>query len=483
MIDALLVVQGTGLESPVTDRFETVVLDGLGSPQARGASVFLLHERASGDALGALHAIRGHRLPSIYLKPVVLVVEGGSAASYLGRAVDGVWDVSMNPEIPPGLADTTQRFRHQADELEVTGPEGDSQLSFRMLRFMATRGGTYEPEPTIHSPSGFSYPALDAFVGNDSAGSDVGLVLQALEQQRVVEGAFSTKAYACTHCGCGFLNFMEICPDCGSADLRVDDMVHHFRCGYVAPMRDFVRGEQMVCPKCSREMQHVGVDYDKPSLVYDCGECQARFREPDITTSCYQCRRVTPPEMQVHREVKSYQVTPFGENAATHGLDSMFINVLQEKVAVYDYPVFQQLVAAEVHRIERYQRSESALIVLNFQNYESAVAKLGSRRMELFEAVASAFRTVLRPSDFVSIRNESLFLVLAPETHRAGAERSVERLREAIDRLFEMAIDEVPGLLPTIVEVGPGLDVDTLLAGIMSEQDQEEERGPDASAG
>ena len=477
MRDALLVVHGVPGDSDVGSRFESVVIDGIGSARAREASAFLLHEVASGNALMALRAIRGHRLPSIYLKPVVLVVEGREDTGYLSRAVDGVWDIVMNPEMPPGLADTTQKYRHRADEMEVTGPEGDSQLSFRILRFMAAREGTYVPETTIHSASGFSYPPLDPFVGSDAAGADVGELLASLEQQRVVEGSFATKAYACTHCGCGFLNFLEVCADCGSANLSVDDMVHHFRCGYVAPLRDFDRAGSLVCPKCTRTMRHVGVDYDKPSLVYDCNECHARFTEPNITTSCYRCRRVTPPETQVHRVVKSYQVSPFGFNAATHGLDSMFINVLQQKVAVIDYSVFRQIVFAETHRIERYQRSESALILLNFRNYESVVTKLGSRRNELFEEVASAFKTVLRPSDLVAVRNESLFLVLAPETGPPGAERSVERLSEAIVRLFEMAVDQVPELLSTIRPVGPGLDVDALLAETMAELG--DGRGPD----
>lgn len=480
MRDALLIVHGRPPESDGLARFERLVIDGLGSPAAREASVFLLHPQASGDALEALRVIRGHRLPSIYLKPVVLVADSGDVPGYLGRAVDGVWDLGINPEMPPGLADRVEGLRGQADDMEVTGPEGDSRLSFRILRFMATRGRTFVPEPTIHSPSGFQYPPLDPFVGSDDVGSDVGEILASLEVQRVVEGAFSTKAYACTHCRSGFLNFLEVCPDCGSADLHVDDMVHHFRCGYVAPMRDFVRGDQMVCPKCSREMNHVGVDYDRPSLVYDCNECQNRFPQPDVTTTCFQCRRVTPPEMQIHRTVKSYGVSPFGENAATHGLDSLFVSVLQQKVVVFEYPVFKQLVAAEIHRIERYKRSESCLIVLNFTGIENIYAELGTRGRELFEEVTVAFKTVLRPSDIVTVRNESLFIVLAPETHIGGAERSVERLREAIGRLFDIALENPPTLSATIRAVDSSLDVDSLLASSVTSDapDDVEASGP-----
>jgi GGDEF domain-containing protein len=466
MIDALLIRRGPVREGHVTARFPSAELDALGSPETRKAAVFLLHETASGDALGALHTIRGHRLPSIYLKPVVLVSESSVASSYLAKSVDGVWNPSHDEDMPAGLQDACGRLRGRADALEASGPEGDSELSFRLLRFMASRDQKYEPEATVHSPTGFSYPALDSFVGAAHAGADVGLILEALEEQRVVEGRFLTKAHACTHCGCGFLNFLEVCPDCGHADLTVDDMVHHFRCGYVAPSRDFRRGSDMVCPKCSKSLKHVGVDYDKPSLVFDCVSCRARFPSPQVTTSCYQCRRVTPPEMQVMRRIKVWGVTPFGHNAAKHGLDSMLISVLQDKVPVYDYPVFRQLVAADAHRTERYERPPSALLVLKFENYEATIIRLGSRRQELFEAVAKAFQATLRPSDLVSIRNESLFLVLTPETDAAGAARVVERLKESIDRLFEMAIGELPGLSPSTVVVGPQLDLDAFIAEV-----------------
>ena len=65
MIDALLIRRGPVLEGHVTSRFPSAELDGLGSVETRNASVFLLHETASGDALGALQTIRGHRLRSI----------------------------------------------------------------------------------------------------------------------------------------------------------------------------------------------------------------------------------------------------------------------------------------------------------------------------------------------------------------------------------------------------------------------------------
>ena len=57
MNDALLVVHGRAPQSDVLPQFKRVAIDGLGSPAAREAGVFLLHTRASGDALEATAGI------------------------------------------------------------------------------------------------------------------------------------------------------------------------------------------------------------------------------------------------------------------------------------------------------------------------------------------------------------------------------------------------------------------------------------------
>lgn len=467
---AVLIAESDGARAPSDERFERVLVDDLGSDATREASAFLVDESDPEAALRLLRLVRRHPRPSIYLKPTVLLRNGTAVGRSLERDFDGTWDMARHGEAPPGVATEAERLKREADRLGVTGPEGDAELSFRLLRFMATRDRSFVPEPTIEAPSGFRFPGLDPLVGVESGVADTSDLLRALESQRVVEGEFQTKAYACAHCRCGFLNFVEVCPDCGSADLLVDDMVHHFRCGYIAPSRDFERGGDMVCPKCDREMRHVGVDYDKPSLAYDCNECRHRFAEPEVTTSCYRCRRLTPPDMQTQRVVQAYRVTPFGKNAAIHGLDSLFVSVLQERVPVFDYPVFEQLLGAETHRIDRYGRSQSTLLVLSFDGIEQIYVELGERARELFEELTFAFKTVLRESDLLCARNESLFLALLAETDLTRAERAAERLREAVERLLSSALASPPTFSVAMRAIESGLDVDAVTAEVVAGQ-------------
>src|SRR5262249_49631791 len=76
------------------------------------------------------------------------------------------------------------------------------------------------------------------------------------------------------------LNFREVCPVCSSPNVEVADLVHHFRCAFVAPSSRFARGSRLVCPKCDRELKHIGVDYEKPAQSFSCRPCGAAFREP-----------------------------------------------------------------------------------------------------------------------------------------------------------------------------------------------------------
>jgi hypothetical protein len=266
---------------------------------------------------------------------------------------------------------------------------------------------------------------------------------------------------------------VEVCPDCGSANLDVDDTVHHFRCGHVAPLGEYEQGQQLICPKCDRELKHIGVDYDKPSLIYECNDCLHRFPEPEILTNCYQCHRTTPPNLQIHRTIKSYHVTAFGNNAATHGLDSLFVSVLQQRVRFFEYPVLKDLIFAEGHRIARYKKSESSVLIINIQGIEQIYVELGQRARELFEELTAAFVAILRESDLLASRNESLFLALLMETPAVAAERAGERLREGVDQLLRANLKQPPRMITKILPISADLDIDAALAELVGNDEIE----------
>jgi DNA-directed RNA polymerase subunit RPC12/RpoP len=314
------------------------------------------------------------------------------------------------------------------------GPAHDANLGVRLLRYLYVRREEIIPIRGAWSIYGYHYPKLSMFLETD----DVSIVkmLKYLESQALLEGGFHDKAYACARCGCNFLNFREVCPHCRSANLQVDDLVHHFRCGHVAPEPEFKEGGEMVCPKCSRPLNNLGTDYDKPSLVYTCLDCGHTFQEPEISTVCYNCDFTASPEEMEHQVVKRYRITALGENAAIHGLESLFREVLTEKMHVVDLDTFKVFAEIERNRILRYKKSESSVIYFTIRNLGSLHMELGDQAKAVFGELSEVVAGTLRTSDVVSPLNESTYLALLVETPLEGARVATRRLDENITELM-----------------------------------------------
>ena len=157
----------------------------------------------------------------------------------------------------------------------------DFRVLLKILRYLYTREKELEPVLDEHSWLGYSYP----FVSVNFSRSDehrVFEILETAEREHLIEGIFVDKVNLCDRCYSSFLNFREVCPKCGSADLKAEDIVHHFVCAYVGAESDFRKDgdDEMTCPKCRRSVRHIGVDYDKPGVIYRCNKCQENFRTP-----------------------------------------------------------------------------------------------------------------------------------------------------------------------------------------------------------
>jgi hypothetical protein len=294
-------------------------------------------------------------------------------------------------------------------------------------------------------------------------------VLEFLEHQRLVRGEFQSRAHFCHHCSCAFLNFLETCPHCASPDLRLDEMVHHFKCAHTAPMADFQQDGGLVCPKCTRSLRHIGVDYDKPSIVYTCNQCSHSFQDPTVSTVCYHCGRAADPEHQQHREIKRYTVTAIGKNTAMYGLDTLFSSLLESELNLHPYETFARFVSLEKARIGRYHVSHSSLLLVSLADLDEVYLGAGSRATEIFGELGRLFRAVLRDSDVITARNESVFVILLTETDTGQAGRALERLAGRVEELLETNLGRKPDIRSGVHPVGPDLDLDATVERFLAD--------------
>jgi len=443
-------------------------LDALSAAEAARDAAWLVDGRDEARGQEVIAAIRRHSSPRVYLQPLVLLCSPGQERRVQAAGADAV--VLEERLDGTGVDELARRFAEINRWIEaLPGVDGirDEQLPARVLRHLVSRDLSLEPALTTGSSLGFVYPPVQDYAGDDR--QSLQEVLEFLEDQYLLSGSFAHRAHFCVHCDCAFLNFEEVCGHCGSADLEVEDLVHHFKCGNIAPMSEYQRNGAMACAKCDRPLQHIGVDYDKPALVYRCSECDHRAQEADTMTTCFSCGRRTAPENQRRRDIKRYRVTGIGENAARYGMENLFTRVLERDVGLVPWPVFERFAAVEQARVERYDRARSALLCLRLQDIDTLYERIGARSGEVFQALGAVFRSVLRRSDVIAARNTSLFVILLTETDQQQAGIARERLLAGIADLLESNLQYRPSIDTRIAPVAADTDAAALAAELMDD--------------
>jgi hypothetical protein len=101
---------------------------------------------------------------------------------------------------------------------------------------------------------------------------------------------FFDRIHVCDRCGSSRLNVRQECTSCRGANIETTTILHHFRCVYHGPEPDFrAKDERLVCPKCSRELRHYSVDYERSGTAQRCACCGYTSTEPAIGFVCMDC--------------------------------------------------------------------------------------------------------------------------------------------------------------------------------------------------
>jgi len=432
----------------------------LDSEVAVDSYFFLLDGDDKGKALEMLRDIRSHADTHIYLKPIVLGAGIAQQDVILSAAVD---IVSHSNEVSFPITGEQEEIVNsilasKGYRQKITTVLGQQQISLRILRFMASRHHTEQvPIATPAVLTGYSYPMLEIFF--PTVDVSIWKMLESLQKQHLIEGRFISSAYHCIHCECAFLNFMEICPDCESSNIESDELIHHFRCGYGAPMHEFKHGGVLVCPKCDLGLKQIGVDYDKPSLTFKCNECQYVFVEPVTTTVCYSCGRRTNPEDQIKQTVYAYTISALGSNIALFGQEELFTKLLKENINLIDNDGFYRLVDVEVARTSRYKVSSSCILMLDIKNLVDALSQLGERGIEFYKDLANVMVSELRTSDIMTIVDRSTANILLTETDVDSANLVLNRIIGKVDHIFNEALQISSGAEGRIILVNSELNM------------------------
>lgn len=242
---------------------------------------------------------------------------------WLGKAqviIDGYATSPDDNSMARGIEDIYANMRRQNFLLGTDPVVTHAEEVVRLCRFAISRGKyTFSSQPTPGLSEGYMalYYYTLWFAGQQTIQAEERDFFhnQLLRLGYIRRNRFIDRIHVCPICNSSHLLFFETCPHCGSSDVHEEPVLHHFRCANVSPEYTYKADGELVCPKCKRVLRHIGVDYDRPSSVYTCRQCEQTFMYPDMRALCTNNRRSWKPDELRPVDVEEYEFTPEGIKA------------------------------------------------------------------------------------------------------------------------------------------------------------------------
>ena len=408
-VQQLRVALAGPLSAPVSDvlRRHTLSVVELDTPEFLDAVILLPGADPASVYARMLH--NGHSLAA------VIDLSGTHSA----RA-DFCADVPGNDNIARGL-ETAAAVREARARI-APFLHDDDRLGLTVLALAITRQRDLEPVLDPTRVSMFDYPLLAGI-------PEPRHLLETLAAARLLKPTFRERAYLCGACNGSRLLARDVCISCGSSHLVQETLVHHYRCGEHAPKPRFMRGDEMICPKCDRALRHFGVDYDTPGPIYVCHACHKTLPEPEARFLCGDCGDATRGIDAQTLDWHSYSPTEAAQAAVHEGrLPGSGLERLLDGLPGWRTPRDLALVLDLNHRLATRYNRPYAVLQVDTSTSPEALAQFGSSgAAQMQSLLVDLVRQSMRETDcFAAVDNR--LLLLLPETPPDKCDALVERL-------------------------------------------------------
>jgi hypothetical protein len=190
----------------------------------------------------------------------------------------------------------------------------DRDTQLLLAKFL--NGEIKELEPVYNPKQGYSYPKVEAIVGDSSHAE---AFLNKLHETRILERRIYDKILYCPKCGSASISVRHCCPHCKSLDIKKSCLIEHVKCGYMDVEENFRKGSRLVCPKCHEELTRIDVDHRKAGVWCTCKECSKSFDVPIASYFCRDCRGNFDFEEIMIKNIYAYSLREEAKNEATSG--------------------------------------------------------------------------------------------------------------------------------------------------------------------
>ena len=137
--------------------------------------------------------------------------------------------------------------------------------------------------PETSATDEIHYPELKPLV---SAETEAVPLLDRMVDANLLVADLVDKVPACPECGSYELSTRYLCPKCFNYDIARSYLYEHLKCGKVASDDNFMKGDQLVCPKCQTVLHNFGIEYRAVGAWYKCSNCTESFNVPSHSHFC-----------------------------------------------------------------------------------------------------------------------------------------------------------------------------------------------------
>jgi GGDEF domain-containing protein len=291
--------------------------------------------------------------------------------------------------------------------------------------FIKNKVEVIEPVLDISSPIGHSYPAVTDVIGQKDG---VPVMLEILADLGFLKRQVANRLRRCPVCFDFRLNYREVCPKCAEVDIVKTPMFHHFACCHVGPVEQFRRKDELICPKCSKKLQLIGLDYEKPMDYYHCESCEFSFSEPVVDTQCLRCSHVCKPEETKELTIYRYLMTPlagaaFRSGSAVSG--SSVAEIVRDRLYFFSRRELEDILGEESKHARANNDPFCALLV----RFDEIPAGLRTEDLEFYmKDIGRVLGRGLRTTDILGIWDFGEFLVVMPGTAAPGGQVTLRRM-------------------------------------------------------
>lgn len=328
-----------------------------------------------------------------------------------------------------------------------------------------------EPIYNIQSSTGYSYPFAAHLLGTPPGAEWAQLEL--LTEWGCFDKEFFDKILLCPFCKNYNLNIRENCPSCKSVDLKIVDMIHHYRCAYTGIEEEFKQGIEYVCPKCHRELKNIGVDYDKPGQNFLCEACHSLSADAETRGQCRACNQIFSIETAIRQIIFSYLFTPTASEAIAQGAFSKKTDQeswINKERDVYNLSYFRSVLTQEVRQAQHFKRPLS-LILLTIENLKAIYAQKGEVvTSQVMKQITEIFKENLRNIDLPAYFQENSLVAMLLECDKVLASEIAQKIRSKLEAFSSSKFNSLKFSLRAVSFEKDGKSEDVLLKKLLEVQ-------------